>query len=36
MSKEEINDLEYKILNYYVSHYGNDKLKKIILKGETK
>lgn len=36
MTKEEINDLEYKILNYYVSHYGSDKLKQIILKGKAK
>lgn len=34
MTKEEINNLKYKILNYYIKHHGNDKLKRIILKGE--
>lgn len=36
MTKEEIDNLEYKILNYYISHYGSDKLKQTILKGEIK
>ena len=34
MTKEEIDNLEYKILNYYNNHYGNNKLKQIILKGD--
>lgn len=36
MTKEEISNLEYKILNCYINHYGNETLKQIILKGETK